>query len=60
MMRGEIDFSSVAGCRTFCLRRLGRFAFSSNLDVNTADGEFSFDPEHFAVFTGALASAKRW
>ena len=33
---------------------------SSNVDVNTAKGEFSLDPEHFAVFTWALAPAKRW
>ena len=31
---------------------------SSNLDVNTADGEFSFDPEHFAVFTARLRARK--
>jgi hypothetical protein len=27
---------------------------SSNLDINTADGEFSFDPAHFAEFTACL------
>ena len=31
---------------------------SSNLDMNTADGEFSFDPEHFAVFTARLRPRK--
>jgi len=31
---------------------------SSNLDVNTAEGEFSFDPEHFAAFTARLRPRK--
>jgi hypothetical protein len=31
---------------------------SSNVDVNTAKGEFSLDPEHFAVFTGRLRPRK--
>ena len=31
---------------------------SSDLDVNTADGEFSLDPEHFSVFTERLRPRK--
>ena len=31
---------------------------SSNVDVNTADGEFSFDPKDFAVFTARLRPRK--
>jgi hypothetical protein len=31
---------------------------ASDLDVNTADGEFSFDLEHFAVFTTRLRPRK--
>jgi hypothetical protein len=31
---------------------------SSNVDVNTADGEFSLDPKQFAVFTARLRSRK--